>query len=248
MLCANCDNATATERAERIRKTLSQMPQPKLDGRTITASFGVTETQPGDTPETMLRRADRALLMAKSKGRNAVVQLGSGAGAEVDRRKKKGRRRRSQYSNLKMVQDLVTPVPIQMAVEKLRGFAADHQAKVVSIDGNHVKLELDEGSAILRRRSDRPMAFQVDLQFEEQQVEKPDREGTGPGRVVQTKIRVSVAPRKSRDRRRADVASRAREVLASFRSYLMATEAGDATTKRVLRRARSFLIPWLTRR
>ena len=54
------------------------MAQPRMGGRSVTASFGVTEIQPGDTPETMLRRADRALLMAKAKGRNKVVQLGTG--------------------------------------------------------------------------------------------------------------------------------------------------------------------------
>ena len=38
--------------------------------------FGVTEIQSGDTPDTMLRRADRALFTAKQRGRNLVVQLG----------------------------------------------------------------------------------------------------------------------------------------------------------------------------
>ena len=67
LLCADCDNASAARRAEQIRKALSQIAQPKLDGRPVTVSFGVTEIQPGDTPETMLRRADRALLMAKAQ-------------------------------------------------------------------------------------------------------------------------------------------------------------------------------------
>ena len=83
LLCADCDNASAARRAEQIRKALSQLPQPKMDGRAVTVSFGVTEIQPGDTPETMLRRADRALLMAKANGRNTVVQLGTGAGGET---------------------------------------------------------------------------------------------------------------------------------------------------------------------
>ena len=83
VLCADCDNATAARRAEQIRKALSQIAQPKMDGRSVTVSFGVTEIQPGDTPETMLRRADRALLMAKANGRNTVVQLGSGSGGET---------------------------------------------------------------------------------------------------------------------------------------------------------------------
>jgi diguanylate cyclase (GGDEF)-like protein len=78
LLCADCDNATATQRAEEIRGELTATPQSMLDGKCMTASFGVTEIQPGDTPDTMLRRSDRALLQAKENGRNRVVQLGSG--------------------------------------------------------------------------------------------------------------------------------------------------------------------------
>jgi diguanylate cyclase (GGDEF)-like protein/PAS domain S-box-containing protein len=80
MLCADCDNAAAARRADQVRKALGQMRQLEMGGHCVTVSFGVTEIQPGDTPETMLRRADRALLMAKAKGRDQVVQLGIGTG------------------------------------------------------------------------------------------------------------------------------------------------------------------------
>jgi len=66
ILCADCDNSTGTRRADDIRRELAELPQPSLGGKTITASFGVTEVQQGDTAETMLRRADRALLEAKA--------------------------------------------------------------------------------------------------------------------------------------------------------------------------------------
>ena len=66
VLCADCHNAAAAERAEQMRKNLARLPQPALGGNPITASFGVTEVQPGDTPDTMLRRADRALLAGQA--------------------------------------------------------------------------------------------------------------------------------------------------------------------------------------
>ena len=84
VLCADCDNASAARRAKHVCRALSQLPQPKMNGRAVTVSIGVTEVQPGDTPETMLRRADRALLMAKASGRNAVIQLGTGTAAETE--------------------------------------------------------------------------------------------------------------------------------------------------------------------
>ena len=37
-----------------------------------TVSMGVTETMPGDTPETLIARADAALYDAKHAGRNCV--------------------------------------------------------------------------------------------------------------------------------------------------------------------------------
>jgi diguanylate cyclase (GGDEF)-like protein len=247
MLCADCDNAAATRRAERIRKALAQMPQPKLGGRAITSSFGVTEVQPGDTPETMLRRADRALLMAKANGRNTVVQLGSGSAVEEPKEKRSflwflGSSRPSRI----IEQVLVTPVPVKMSIEKLRGFVADHQASVLKIDGNQVQLEISEKpTSRLRRLTDRPVAFQFDLRFEEERINK-DLDGgeASSGGIVRTKIHVTVSSRKSRDRRRSDVAERAKQVLASFRSYLMAIPEDEDETPGALVKAKRMLTPW----
>ena len=78
LVAPNCDNATAARRAEAIRVALEHTSLPSLGGESVTASFGVTEFQAGDTAETVLSRADRALLKAKDNGRNRVIQLGSG--------------------------------------------------------------------------------------------------------------------------------------------------------------------------
>ncbi len=89
MLCADCNNATAAARAEQLRKAFSDLPQAVLGGKPCSASFGVTEIQPGDNSQTMLNRADRGLLMAKESGRNLVVQLGSGmSNLPLERRRK----------------------------------------------------------------------------------------------------------------------------------------------------------------
>ncbi len=56
ILCADC-NTSAGAAPEEMRHAISALPLPALGGSSITASFGVTEVQAGDTPDTMLRRA-----------------------------------------------------------------------------------------------------------------------------------------------------------------------------------------------
>ncbi len=92
LLFADCDNGKALRRAEQLRAMLAELPQPSLNGKAATASFGVTELQPGDTPETMLRRADRALLMAKENGATGSCSWAAAAKA-ANRRRKSGKSR-----------------------------------------------------------------------------------------------------------------------------------------------------------
>ena len=220
MLFADCDTATAFRRSEQIRKSLGQICHSRMEGRSITASFGVTEVQPGDTAETMLRRSDRALLMAKAKGRNMVVQLGSGTDGEP-RSETAGEGAAPDGPTLALEQNMTTPVPMKVAVEKLRGFVADHRASIETVDGSRVKIVIAHGGNRLRRSGDRPVTFVLDLRFEEEQFLKAEsRSGLG---YAKTKIHALISPQKNRDRRRADMQDRAREVLASFRSYLIAT-------------------------
>ncbi|HEX4145383.1 MAG TPA: diguanylate cyclase [Pirellulales bacterium] len=224
VLCADCRNAAAAARAEQMRKNLARLPQPALGGIPITASFGVTEVQPGDTPETMLRRADRALLQAKQRGRNMVVQLGTGITEPEEPAKGFFWFRRPGAMDLIVQKRLVTTVPMKMAVEKIRGFVADHHAEIESIDGQNITLKLSAGwSGFLKRRSDRPAAFVIELRLTE---ERPDKDAAAPkeARSLRTQVHLIIRPLRARDRRRADLAVDARQLASSVKSYLMAND------------------------
>lgn len=241
VLCADCDNASAVRRARQVCKSLSQIAQPKMGGRSVTVSIGVTEVQPGDTPETMLRRADRALLMAKAAGRNTVIQLGMGIG-DAELARPGSLLRKSVRSNDLFEQHLVTPVPVKMAVEKLRGFVADHQARIIAVNGNQVRMEIsDRVAGRIRRLTDRPSALCLDVQMEEE----PAVTEAG---MTRTKIKVTVSTRETRNRRQSEVMSRARELLISFRSYLMAAECEHSPSSAVMNRVKRMLTPWLARK
>jgi PleD family two-component response regulator len=42
----------------------------------LTASFGVAQWRPGETPGSLLQRADKLLYRAKAEGRNRIVHDG----------------------------------------------------------------------------------------------------------------------------------------------------------------------------
>ncbi len=240
MLCADCGIGPAFERAEMVRRAFAELSQPALGGNCVTASFGATQTQAGDTPEIMLNRADRALLMAKESGRNMVVQLGAAKTEEVKRRPW-WKIWQPAVTEPVLEQYLVTLVPIKVAIEKLRGFIADHEAQVESIEESRVSMQVQgDAGPNYRRSSDRPVALMLELSFAEQrcrnQAPNNSPAALATPAITQTKIRVTARPRRSRDRRRANAVARARQLLASLRSYLMATEDYSPTDENLFRK------------
>jgi diguanylate cyclase (GGDEF)-like protein/PAS domain S-box-containing protein len=226
VLCADCNNAAAAARAEQIRRKLTELQQPALGNRAITASFGVTELQPGDTPEIMLRRADRALLLAKDQGRNQVVQLGDGM--SETKTKKRWWSFKPSHNRSLIDCDLVTIVPMEVAVQKLGGFIADQSAKITSTADDHLHLEVSgEKAGKLRREEDRAVPFLIELHFQEERVEKVNAQGLAAGSYLHTRVHVVIRPKKERDRRRDQAAERARHLLLSMKSYLMAQEESE---------------------
>ena len=76
VLATNTDGQQAVELAERLREVLENC-QFSMGGK-VTASFGITTYQSGDSPETLIRRADMGLYKAKSGGRNRVEAVIAG--------------------------------------------------------------------------------------------------------------------------------------------------------------------------
>jgi diguanylate cyclase (GGDEF)-like protein/PAS domain S-box-containing protein len=247
MLCADCGVAAAFERAEQIRRAFAQLPQEAAGGNPVTASFGVTETQPGDSAQTMLNRADRALLLAKESGRNMVVQLGAGGEVSMPQRPW-WQFWHSGTTDVILEQYLVTLVPLKVAIEKLRGFVSDHSAEIKSIEGSRIVMNVVGHNPVeARRRADRPIPLVVELAFAEEHFRANNLAPSAPSQT-RTKIQVVMRPKRGRDRRQAPAVARARQLLSSLRSYLMATDDHEQTDDGVVRRSAHMLVPWLLKR
>lgn len=224
VISPSSDNPTATRRAEAIRAAIEQTPIESLDSTTMTASFGVTEFQSGDSPETVLARADRALLRAKDGGRNRVIQLGAGRSIEPEGATHKLGRLAGWMSwfdhsdQSKTEVRLLTPVPADLAIEKLRGFIADHNAEIVSVSDSKIIVRLNVLFSLGgRRKVDHRIAFEMSMQLSEecQPMANPAAKRT------QTVVDVHLRPIRSRDRRIRELSACVNQVIASLRSYLM---------------------------
>jgi hypothetical protein len=215
----------------------------------VTVSFGVTEIQPGDSPESMLRRADRALLEAKQLGRNTVVQLGNGIGAIVDDAQDAPRLQPANRDESLIKKVLVTAVPLNIAVEKLRGFVLDHHAEILSIRADRLDLQITSGCEKPgRRRTDRPIPFLVELAFSEHRVAATSVDGRAAGQLSRTRVWIAIRVKRARDRKIPDVSHQAQSILAAIKSYLMAAEDSQLPDPGTTRRAANMLSPWLNKR
>lgn len=223
LLAGSCDNATGAKRAEVIRQALEAWPMPSLDGESITASFGVTEYQSGDTAETIIARADRALLKAKSNGRNRVIQLGLGKMSEVGELKSTGGWLDWLMGSEETADntfDILTPVPIDLAIEKLRGFISDHHAEIINVSESQLQLKVTSGASPGgRRRVDHRIAFNATLTLSEATKEDMQKENA----IVSgyTRVHLELRPIRNRDRRRRELNEAVHQVVSSFRCYLM---------------------------
>ncbi len=241
VLTEGCDNPAATARAEDMRRAVERTPVPALSGKTMTAGFGVTEIQPGDDSDTLLARADRALLMAKENGRNRVVQLGAGQ-CQTDQERstpcKPDAKPGGWMSWLRgagdsLVQiDYLAAVPKEVAVQKLKGFINDHSAELVTIEESKVVMRIDgQKSAAIRRNGERPAIMLMEVGIQSVQIRSGGRQATYQSR---TKFSVSVSPVRARDRRSASLTGQAHQLLQSFQAYLVAQEIDQDLAQRII--------------
>ena len=218
ILCADCDTDAALQRAEEIRMGLFKTPQAMLDGKSISASFGVSELRPGDTAMEFFVRADTALLKAKELGRNRVVIADQReANRQVDITEDgslsgmQWRQQRREHTAL-VCEEFKTSTPVPVLVEKLRGFIIDKDAWLQRVDQEFLSMEVDfEAPNDYSRKGN----FTLNIEFKE-----ADEEAGGLSNKM-TFIRITIFPARRKKWFATNHTDVAPQLLSDLRSYLM---------------------------
>ena len=181
ILCADCDTHSAVQRAEQIRMALYETRQPMLEGKAMSASFGVSELREGDTAMDFFIRADTALLKAKEMGRNRVV-AGDGSGAlgaddqgfELSVSGIKWKAQQRENTAL-ICEEFKTATPIQVLVEKLRGFIIENDATLQRVEPEFLSMEVEAEDP---QDYSRKGVFTLHVEFKETEMNIPETNRT----------------------------------------------------------------------
>ncbi|MGE3998762.1 MAG: diguanylate cyclase [Planctomycetaceae bacterium] len=214
VLCPATDLSAAVRKAERLRTTLMETAIGEEERLRITASLGVAQLEPGDTPERLVHRADTALYNAKEGGRNRTCQL-SQVDLEADpadaAQGDKGLLRDFVFQS-----EFTTCMMSQMAVYKVSAFVREMKAHLKEVSEERVVVKLG-GAGLFRRwgSSDDRRPVTVILEFGE-----PD-ERLAKAASKRVLVSVNITP-VGRPRSAADFTARAKQVFELARSHFAA--------------------------
>ncbi len=126
VVCPETLQPEAVKRAERLRRAIMAASP---GGLKITASFGVSQLESGDTVETLLRRADAAMYDAKRAGRNQTCRRTQrdGDGSQEAVAAPQGPLVADPFT---LHASFQTTTASDMVFHKLSGFVQAHDAKV----------------------------------------------------------------------------------------------------------------------
>ena len=211
ILCPETNVAHAIERAERLRRSVMAMRVTNHPNLQVTASFGVAEIQPGDSPDSLLKRADQGLYEAKRTGRNKTCCVGGGEAA----------------GPIESVTPTADPFLYESAfiscdasdviVQKLSGFVNDNNGRVLSVEDKKVRISLGKQRLFFGwGKGSAKQPVQLELQL------ATPAKATGKRDVSRRReISVSVRPL-GEPRDEAQFRQRAGQVVELLRSYCLA--------------------------
>jgi diguanylate cyclase (GGDEF)-like protein/PAS domain S-box-containing protein len=144
VLCPETDLATAIQRAERLRATLTETELAAPLQLGVTASFGVAQVEEGDGLEQLLHRADEALYDAKRGGRNRTCYKSNDP--RLVRMMAPAEPAAAPHQPFVHACQFHARVAADMVSIKLAGFIDDNAAELKSVKPNQVDLRVGRGT------------------------------------------------------------------------------------------------------
>lgn len=224
IICPNCTIMEAANRAEEIRQLLEITPHPMLNGKCMTASFGVSEIQPNDTATTVFVKADQALLNAKETGRNKVVKYSEECEKKPQEEVKPEVDLTAQIQWRKLAgkivlsEEFATSSPIDIVQEKIKGFVVDFNGEVMKCAEGYVQIKIERLPGEVKRFGERTAQLLIDVE-----VARSKNLHAENSTIVRTTIR----PGRMRDRRHKGLQSRAEMIAQNLRSFLMVSRKSE---------------------
>ena len=174
VLCPDTELKQAYRRAERLRLAVCEAPIGGLKVGEITVSIGVAEIEPGDTTDSLLQRADKALYEAKETGRNRVIQNPS-ADLATESAPEPASPQEDDSEPFCFHATFAACVAADMIVYKLGGFVNDNDAKLIEVTPSSATMQLgSRGLLPFWGSSDAKRPVRVQIQFG-QRTESNDR-------------------------------------------------------------------------
>jgi diguanylate cyclase (GGDEF)-like protein len=217
IICPATPLAQAVNRAERLRVAVTRAEAGRMGEYKVTGSFGVTQVEPGDTVESLLRRADKALYTAKETGRNRTCSL-----TRVEQEALESSEQESgelQQDSFVFEATFHACVAADMIAYKLGGFVSDHNAKLMHVAPGRACIRVGRRLLPYWGSTDAKRPVDVILEFGD------DQKSTARGprsASAQISVRVEIRPRGAVNDCEVFQA-RARRLLKLIRSYFAAT-------------------------
>ncbi len=186
VLCPDTQLDQAVRKAERLRIALSRATVCSNEDLKITSSFGVSEAEPGDSVESLLRRADKALYTSKESGRNRTTSLtnaqllkGSPEASSNPAAEQSPFIHRTSFRACGA---------IDMIVYKLKGFVTDQHARLLDISTNRAVIQLGHGGLFgFWGAKDKRQPIQMEIEISQA---SPAAGSRGSGNHVTVKVDV----------------------------------------------------------
>ncbi len=212
IICPETKLDQAYARAERIRSILAKETIGQEAKLRVTASFGVSTAEEGDSILSLLRRADQAVYLSKQEGRNRSTILTSEIIAEREREEQEKERQKSPYE---FVSQLEAVVGADMIVYKLSGFVEAHDAKLLKVEEGKAVIRVGEPSFWDRLWGADGRAIQITITFQK----STKMEARRPMQQTEVTVRMVPIGWKSKD---DTFQKKARDLFRDLRSYFAA--------------------------